>query len=213
MPNIKFTNFATSQLAVGISAGASSLTVTTGHGSRFPALGAGEYFYATLENASLAREIVKVTARSTDTLTITRAQDNTTALAWNAGDIVALRFNALAIDDIFTENLSKVPRTSTTGSAVLPSGTTAQRDGSPLAGYIRFNTSVTKFEGYTGSVWAAVGGGATGGGSDAVFVENDKTVTTNYTISTNRNAMATGPLTINSGVTVSVPSGSRFVVI
>lgn len=52
---------------------------------------------------------------------------------------------------------AKVPRTSTTGSAVLPSGTTAQRDGSPLSGYVRFNTTTQGFEGYTGSGWVALG--------------------------------------------------------
>lgn len=60
---------------------------------------------------------------------------------------------------------------------------------------------------------AASGGGATGGGSDAVFYENELTVTTNYTISTNKSAMSAGPITINSGVTVTVPTGSRWVVV
>lgn len=59
----------------------------------------------------------------------------------------------------------------------------------------------------------ASGGGATGGGSDAVFYENEQTVTTNYTISTNKSAMSAGPITINSGVTVTVPTGSRWVVV
>ena len=57
------------------------------------------------------------------------------------------------------------------------------------------------------------GGGATGGGSDQVFIENDQTVTTNYTISTNKNAVSAGTLTVNSGVTVTVPSGARWVVV
>lgn len=56
-------------------------------------------------------------------------------------------------------------------------------------------------------------GGATGGGTDAVFYENDTTVTTNYTITAGKNAMTAGPVTINSGVTVTVPSGSSWVVV
>jgi len=52
-----------------------------------------------------------------------------------------------------------------------------------------------------------------GGGGDAVFVENDQTVTTNYTIPANKNAMSTGPVTVDTGVTVTVSSGSRYVVI
>ena len=51
--------------------------------------------------------------------------------------------------------------TSSTGAAIIPSGTTAQRDGSPVAGYLRFNTSDSSFEGYDGSAWGAIGGTAT----------------------------------------------------
>lgn len=114
---------------------------------------------------------------------------------------------------IQTQLDAKVARTSSTGSAVVPAGTEAQRDGSPSAGFFRFNSDVGKFEGYNGSAWGSVGGGATGGGSDAVFIENDQTVTTNYTITAGRNAMTTGPITINSGITVTVPSGSNWVVL
>ena len=56
-------------------------------------------------------------------------------------------------------------------------------------------------------------GGATGGDSDAIFYENGQTVTANYTITTNTNAMSTGTITINSGVSVTVPSGSRWVIL
>ena len=104
-------------------------------------------------------------------------------------------------------------RSASTGSLLLPAGTTAERDVSPAAGYLRWNSTDGTAEVYNGSSWGSVGGGATGGGGDAVFVENDQTVTTNYTIPANKNAMSTGPVTINSGVTVTVPTGSRYVVI
>ena len=110
-------------------------------------------------------------------------------------------------------NLLAVGYTATTGSATIPTGTAAQRDGSPSAGYFRFNSDVAKFEGYNGTSWGSVGGGATGGGSDAVFIENDQTVTTNYTVPASKNAMSTGPVTVNSGVTVTVSGGARYVVI
>ena len=100
-----------------------------------------------------------------------------------------------------------------TGSAIIPSGTEAQRDGSPAAGYFRFNSDLGKFEGYSGSAWGSVGGGATGGGSDAVFVENDQTVTTDYTITSGKSASSAGPITIDDGVTVTIPDGSRWVVL
>jgi hypothetical protein len=53
----------------------------------------------------------------------------------------------------------------------------------------------------------------TGGGTDAVFVETATTVTANYTITTNRNAMSAGPLTVNSGVVVTIPSGSVWTIV
>lgn len=104
-------------------------------------------------------------------------------------------------------------RTNATGSVKLPAGTTAQRDGSPAAGYIRFNSSLTKSEIYNGTAWGSVGGGATGGGSDEVFVENSQTVTTDYTLTAGRSAMSAGPVTINSGIAVTVPSGARWVIV
>jgi len=94
----------------------------------------------------------------------------------------------------------------------IPTGTTSQR-GTSDTGTLRFNTTDGSFEGYNGSTWAPVGGGATGGGSDTVFFENDQTVTTNYTITTNKNAVSAGTITVNGGVTVTVPSGSRWVVV
>lgn len=124
------------------------------------------------------------------------------------GDVAATNVQD-AIAELDTE---KVPRTSTTGAAKLPVGTTAQRDGSPAAGMIRYNTTTSSFEGY-GSAWGAIGGGATGGGTDAWALEHDNTVTTSYTISTGKNVVSAGPLTINSGATVTVPSGSTWVIV
>lgn len=52
-----------------------------------------------------------------------------------------------------------------------------------------------------------------GGGNDDVFIENSQIVTTNYTISSGKNAGTFGPVTINSGVTVTVPSGSVWTIV
>jgi hypothetical protein len=101
----------------------------------------------------------------------------------------------------------------TTTALELPDGTTGERPGSPVAGMIRYNTTLTQFEGYKAGNWGAIGGGATGGGSDDVFYENGQTVTTNYTLTTSKNAMSAGPVSINSGVTVTVPSGQSWVIV
>ncbi len=82
-------------------------------------------------------------------------------------------------------------------------------------------TGATGLTGATGPGGGATGstgatgpaGGATGAGGDAIFWENGQNVTTNYTISTNKNAMSAGPITVNAGVIVTVPSGSTWTVV
>jgi hypothetical protein len=100
-----------------------------------------------------------------------------------------------------------------TGYVLIPKGTTAQRPVVPVEGEIRYNTDTSQFEGYASGAWGQLGGGATGGGGDQVFVENGVTVTADYTLSTNKNAESVGPITINSGKTVTVPSGQRWVIL
>ena len=54
---------------------------------------------------------------------------------------------------------------------------------------------------------------ARGGGTDKIFFENDQVVTSDYTISTNKNAMSAGNITINTGVNVTIPSGSYWTIV
>jgi hypothetical protein len=70
------------------------------------------------------------------------------------------------------------------------------------------SVSATSYYGLTG-----ISAGATGGSTDQVFYENDQEVTTNYTISTNKNAMTAGPITVNAGVTVTIPTGSEWSIV
>ena len=114
-----------------------------------------------------------------------------------------------AMDASFAAVTNVVSKTSSTGSSVTPTGTTAQRDAAPLAGYMRYNTTTTAFEGYSGTVWATIGaGGAVGSGTDKVFYENDQTVTASYTITTGKNAMSAGPIAVSGSAVVTVPTGS-----
>ena len=99
-----------------------------------------------------------------------------------------------------------------TGYIDIPAGTTAQRPGSANTGMLRFNTNFNRYEGYDGSNWGQLGG-AGGSAGDGVFYENDTNVTASYTITTNKNAMSAGPITINNGVTVTVPTGSVWTVV
>lgn len=99
-----------------------------------------------------------------------------------------------------------------TGAAIINVGTTGERPASPEVGMVRYNSTTTKFEGYNGA-WGALGGGATGGGSDTVFFENSLTVTQNYTIPSDKNAGTFGPVSVADSITVTVPSTSVWSII
>jgi len=87
---LKFSNFGKAQVASAPSGTTGlSFTVQAGSGLLFPALALGDYFYGIFKDASGNREVVKVEARSTDTMTIAvggRGLDGTTARSWNSGD-------------------------------------------------------------------------------------------------------------------------------
>jgi hypothetical protein len=115
------------------------------------------------------------------------------------------------VDSNFTNlNADKVEQTSAAGSAKIPTGTEAQRDGTPEAGLFRFNTDTESFEGHNGTEWGAVGGGNS---TSAGLWEHAATVTETYAITAGNNAISAGPVTIASGVSIAVPSGSRYIVI
>jgi hypothetical protein len=99
---VKFTNNAKTTLASGINSSVTTATVTDG--SVFPTLGAGEHFYCTFDDGT-NNEIVKVTARSGNTLTIVRGVDNTTARAFASGDAAELRATSALLTDI-QENIA-----------------------------------------------------------------------------------------------------------
>ena len=99
-----------------------------------------------------------------------------------------------------------------TGAITVPVGTTAQEP-TGATGMLRFNSSTTSFEGYNGTAWGSIGGGATGGGTDQIFYNNGQTVNTNYTIPTGQNSGTFGPITVATGITVTIPSGSTWSVV
>ena len=94
---IKWANNATTTIASGITSGDTTITVAGASGSLFPAAGSGDYFYATLNNSNNDIEIVKVTSRSGDVMTVVRGQDGTTAAAWVGGDKFELRPTAAGL--------------------------------------------------------------------------------------------------------------------
>ena len=121
--SVKFSNNGHSTLAASLTDSATSITVASGHGARFPSLSSGEYFYATLIDSSNNLEIVKVTGRSSDVLTVTRAQESTTARAYAIGDRVELRVTAAGITDATNIDNTVPAQSSHSGKFLTTDGT------------------------------------------------------------------------------------------
>jgi len=131
----------------------------------------------------------------------------------NVGTNTAL----LVADSSTTSGLAYT--SSLTSAALLPVGNnTTQRPAAPVLGQVRYNNTDGEFEGYGGSpaAWGPLGGMPTGAGGDKIFYLNSQIVTTNYTLPTAplaKNSVTAGPITINTGVTVTVPTGQSWSIV
>jgi len=96
-----------------------------------------------------------------------------------------------------------------TGQVKLPAGTDAQRSASPANGMIRYNTDLNSFEGYVNGDWGGIGGAQAGG----AIITNKDVASVDYTIPAGTNGLSVGPVTISSGVTITVTAGQRYVIL
>lgn len=96
---VKLKNNVVSSLRFEVLSSATTVFLPVGHGARFPALGVGEYFYITVEDAAGNYEIMQATARATDTLTVVRGAESTTARTFAAGSTVEMRVTAASVLD------------------------------------------------------------------------------------------------------------------
>lgn len=106
---VKFSNNASATLASAIVSGSTTIALASGQGALFPTLTGSAFFYATLVDSSNNIEIVKITARTGDSLTVTRAQGGTSARSFSAGDKCELRVVAGALEEFFQRDGSVVP--------------------------------------------------------------------------------------------------------
>lgn len=137
--------------------------------------------------------------------------NNTTSVVLATPSVAGDKIDILCWDAFSIVNNLNVTKDSATGAASLPSGTTVQRPAGSN-GMIRYNSTIGAYEGFSETAWTSLGG-AVGGASDRVFYENDKTVTSNYTITTGKNAGTFGPVTVADGVTVTIPDNSTWSVV
>jgi hypothetical protein len=167
MTTYVFKNNATSLLVGNITTAATSITVTTGDGALFPTLSAGQVFMITLEDRSLnpvVREICQCTAISGDTLTIVRAQEGTTAQAFNAGTTtVSNRLTAGVLTQIQAQTSTVTPLyigAFSSAPTVAPGGT------SLIPGMIYYNTSTNGLYEYQNTdAWALISANGVIGGN------------------------------------------------
>jgi hypothetical protein len=132
-----------------------------------------------------------------------------TAFVYNDGTDVKAAFDYL-VSPTFNNFTSTGDGTfSGTGQVKLPAGTTAQRSGSPADGMLRYNTDLDSFEGYVDGIWGGIGGAQAGG----AIMTNKSTASVSYTIASGENGLSVGPITVSSGITITVSSGQRWLVL
>ena len=132
--------------------------------------------------------------------------------ALNAAVSLAVTGNATVGGTLGVTGVSTFATDSTytgTGQVKLPAGTTAQRSASPANGMIRYNTDQDQIEGYIDNVWGGISGAQAGG----AILTNKDIASVSYTIASGENGLSVGPITINSGVVITIASGQRWVVL
>ena len=112
-------------------------------------------------------------------------------------------------DAIVGDGTNYISTASSTDAITMPGGTTAERP-SPVNGMIRYNSDDGQFEGYAAGAWGAIAGQGEGGGA---IIVNDTTATESYTFAAGTNGFSVGPVSVADGVTITISSGQRWVVI
>ena len=195
--SIKFANNAHSTLASGINTSATSITVASGHGARFPSLAGAEFFFATLIDSSNNLEIVKVTARSTDVLTVTRAQESTSAASFSSGDRIELRITAAGLGELITpSNIVFTNTNSTFTKAQRGSTQTANATGSTTLDFDTYQNFVLTA---TGNVTLANPSTESIGQSGVIILIQDGTGSRTLSLGTDYETAGGAGLTISTG--------------
>ena len=167
-----------------------------------------------IDQDTINEEVVTVTARTGTTLTVTRGVDGTTGVAHTAGAAINHGVSARDFDEpnAFINGTGFIAPSIVTAKGDLIAATASGAVDNIAVGTNGYVLTADSAEA-TGLKWALAAAGAKGGGTNQVFYENDVDVTDNYTISTDKNAMTAGPVTIGTAVTITIPSGSVWTVV
>jgi hypothetical protein len=142
-------NNVSTTLATAIDTTDTAVIVSAGTGDDFPAVSPGDHFYATLVTTTGLVEIVRCTARTGDSLTVARAEDNTVATAFPVGSLVEMRVNVAALTDYLSQ-FSAEDRY----QGLQASDPSVRLSGSPLeSGDFYFNSTTNTIRVYNGVSW------------------------------------------------------------
>lgn len=193
MAQHKFTNNATATLSASINSTTTTITVTSGQGALFPSLSTGDYFYATIIDSSNNIEIVKVTARSTDSLTVVRAQESTTGRSFIGGDNISLRVTAAGLNNFAAQDKNNTfSGTNTFSAGVTFSSTTNFTGAATFSSLPTFTTGVLpQANGGTGSATVTGSGLPVFATSPSLATPRILGSSTGYTTIASNNAGAT----------------------
>jgi hypothetical protein len=202
-----FFDFSNVRLGVGTNSPVATLYVKGGNSNNMVVDNAGQQFttFSWYNNGSLRAQ----TYYDQTNALLVSGTDVGAAYVFKTNGIERMRINPTTAN--VSINTSSTPISflvNGTDSMGVPAGTTAQRP-TPATGYFRFNSSTSLFEGYNGSQWNGVGVLNANG----VIYENGNTITADYTMTANKNGMSTGPITISTGATVTIPDDSTWVII
>lgn len=175
-----------------------TVVLATGTGSQFPAITAGHQAAVTVEDVNGNIEVMYATGITGDTLTVVRAQENTTALNFASGSRVEMRVTNGVLSAMLQKNGGDTLTGTTTLNGILTLGGSGSIQGGEFTGALRGAPGVTGNQ----ILVPSGGGGATAGGSLILTAAN-----LSSNIPSGFDFMHTNMIALWNGLSSAVPSG------
>lgn len=201
------------QLTEDLGSSTANLTIVCDDLTGWPTGTGGKPFFIVIDRGKANEEKILCASRADNILTVYddgltngRGADDTNPTAHTANAVVEHVFTATDADEANAHVNNPVPHITQVTSSTRPNPANANQ--------VILETDTGALLAYLDSAWTSItGAGATGGGTNRVFYENDTLITANYTITSGKNAGTFGPVTIATGVTVTIPGGSVWTVV
>ena len=200
-------------LTASLGGSTGDLTITCDDLTGWPTGVGGKPFYIAIDRGLANEEKILCTSRTGNTLAV--FNDGITTGRGADGTAVTGHSNNAVVEHVFTATDADEANAHVNDDALHITAVTASTRPSPAtANQVILQTDTVSLFARIGGAWVEVSGeGAQGAASDKVFWENDQAVTASYDITSGKHAGTFGPVTINSGVTVTIPSGSVWTVV